>query len=208
MLDNSCSDFIEMLSSKAPVPGGGGASALVGAVGMALGSMVGSLTLGKKKYAEVEEDIKSLQKCTKHLTSRLKDLVKADAEVFGPLSDAYRMPSATEQEKQEKEKALQSSLEAASKVPLEIAECCLEALDLLDEYAQKGNTLAVSDAGVGALFCKAALQGAGLNVLINTGIMKDKALKSALENRLNEIETAGISKAEIIYSKVRRQIQK
>ena len=208
MLEKSTTEFIEQLSSKAPVPGGGGASALVGAVGIALGSMVGNLTLGKKKYAEVEEDIKSLQKKAADITECLKDLVKADAEAFGPLSDAYRMPSVTEEEKRQKDGAMQASLEAASRVPLEIAENCLEALELLEQYADKGSTLAVSDAGVGALFCKAALQGAGLNVLINTGIMKDKELKSRIENRLNKIETTGIAKAEIIYAKVRRKIEK
>ena len=208
MLDKSCTEFLDELSSKAPVPGGGGASALVGAVGMALGSMVGNLTLGKKKYAAVEEDIKRLQKKSEEISIRLKELVAEDARVFEPLSDAYRMPSNTEEEKQAKEAAMQNSLIAAAQVPLEIAEYALAALYLLEEYAEKGSTLAVSDAGVGALFCKAAIQGAGLNVLINTGMMKDPEIKTRIENKLNEIETAGIAKAEIIYAGVRRQIKK
>ncbi len=208
MLENSCIDFIDLLSSKAPVPGGGGASAFVGAVGLALGSMVGNLTVGKKKYSDVENDIKKLLERSEKISIRLKYLVEEDARVFGPLSDAYRMPSGTEEEAREKDEAMQTALIEASRIPLEIAEYCLAALTLLEEYAEKGSTLAVSDAGVGALFCKAALQGAGLNVLINTGIMKDKKLKADLENKLNELETAGTAKAEIIYSRVRRQIQK
>ena len=208
MLEKSCTEFLDELSSGAPVPGGGGASALVGTVGMALGSMVGNLTTGKKKYADVEEDIKKLLERSEKISKRLKELVTEDARVFGPLSDAYRMPSGTDEEKQKKENAMQAAIVEASRVPLEIAEYCLAALILLEEYAEKGSALAISDAGVGALFCKAALQGAGLNVLINTGIMKDKNLKLELENRLKELETAGIAKADAVYAQVRRRIQK
>ena len=208
MLDKTCINFLEELASKAPVPGGGGASALVGAIGTALGSMVGNLTVGKKRYMDVEEDIKKLLERSERISVRLKELVAEDARVFGPLSEAYRMPSGTEDEKQKKEKAMQAVLVEASMVPLEIAEYCLAALILLEEYAEKGSRLAVSDAGVGALFCKAALQGAGLNVLINTGMMKDKKLKKDLENKLDEIETAGIARAEAVYEQVRSQIQK
>ena len=146
-MENSCIDFIDLLSSKAPVPGGGGASAFVGAVGLALGSMVGNLTVGKKKYSDVENDIKKLLERSEKISIRLKYLVEEDARVFGPLSDAYRMPSGTEEEAREKDEAMQTALIEASRIPLEIAEYCLAALTLLEEYAEKGSTLAVSDAG-------------------------------------------------------------
>lgn len=198
MLEKSCNEFLQELSSKAPVPGGGGASAYVGAIGTALGSMVGNLTLGKKKYMDVEEDIKELLEKSDTVISNLKTLAERDAEVFYPLSQAYGLPQNTEEEKSAKDAALQQALTAATMVPLEIAEYCLKAIDLHEEFARKGTRIAISDVGVGAAFCKAALQGAKLNVLINTRIMKNKDLKEKIECRLKEIENEGISKADNI----------
>lgn len=206
MLDKSCNDFIEVLSSKAPVPGGGGASAYVGALGMALGSMVGNLTLGKKKYADVEEDIKELLVKSQEIIDSLKKLVARDAEVFYPLSQAYGLPKDTEEERIAKEAALQHALVDATMVPLEIAKYCLKAIELHEEYAKKGTRIAISDVGVGVVFCKAALQGAKLNVLINTKIMKDMDLKSKIENELREIEKKGIKMADKIYQDVEKQL--
>ncbi|ADL03751.1 cyclodeaminase/cyclohydrolase family protein [Lacrimispora saccharolytica] len=202
MLEKSCNIFIEELSSKSPVPGGGGASAYVGALGMALGCMVGNLTLGKKKYQEVEPDIIKLLEKSEKIIIELKELVSKDAEVFYPLSQAYGLPQNTEEEKAEKEAVLQHALIAATKVPLDIAKTCLEAIELIEEYAIKGTRIAVSDAGVGAIFCKAALQGAKLNVLINTKIMKDQELKNVVESELSETVRAGMEKADRIYQYV------
>jgi formiminotetrahydrofolate cyclodeaminase len=202
MLEKSCNVFIEELSSKAPVPGGGGASAYVGALGMSLGSMVGNLTLGKKKYQEVEPDIVRLLEKSEIVITKLKELVNKDAEVFYPLSQAYGMPQTTDEEKAEKEAVLQHALIAATQVPLDIAKTCLDAIELIEEYSVKGTRIAISDAGVGAIFCKAALQGAKLNVLINTKIMKDQELKYQVENQLAEIEQAGMEKADRIYQYV------
>jgi len=202
MLEQSCDKFIEMLSSKAPVPGGGGASAYVGALGMALGSMVGNLTQGKKKYEAVHEEILELLKKSETLIEQFKSLVKQDAEVFYPLSQAYGLPNDTEEEKKAKDEALQTALVAATEVPLEIARCCLRAIELHEEYADKGTRIAISDVGVGVIFCKAALQGAKLNVLINTKIMKDQERKNKIESQLNEIERIGLIKADKIYQTV------
>lgn len=207
MLNKSCNDFIEDLSSKSPVPGGGGASAYVGALGMSLGSMVGNLTLGKKKYADVEEDIKELLVKSEDIIDNLKKLVAKDAEVFYPLSQAYGLPKETEVEKIAKDAALQQALIAATMVPLEIAKYCLKAIELHEEYAKKGTRIAISDVGVGVAFCKAALQGAKLNVLINTKIMKNKELKNNIENELKDIEEKGISKADKIYRDVEQQLK-
>ncbi len=207
MLTKSCNEFIEELSSKSPVPGGGGASAYVGALGMSLGSMVGNLTLGKKKYADVEEDIKELLVKSEDVIDNLKKLVAKDAEVFYPLSQAYGLPKETEEEKSAKDAALQQALVAATMVPLEIAKYCLRAIELHEEYAQKGTRIAISDVGVGVAFCKAALEGAKLNVLINTKIMKDKELKNKIENELKDIEEKGILKADKIYKNVELQLK-
>jgi formiminotetrahydrofolate cyclodeaminase len=208
MLDKSCTQFLEELSSKAPVPGGGGACAYVGAIGMALGSMVGNLTKGKKKYQDVEEDIIELLKKSEEIIENLKGLVSKDAEVFYPLSQAYGLPTTTEEEKQKKDEVLQAALVEASKVPLEIAKTCLDAILLHEEYAKKGTRIAISDVGVGVIFCKSALQGAKLNVLINTKIMKDEALKNKIEAELFEIEKIGLAKADQIYQEVERMFVK
>lgn len=190
------------LSSKSPVPGGGGASAYVGALGMSLGSMVGNLTMGKKKYVDVQEDIEELLEKSQEIIDDLKALVKRDADVFFPLSQAYGLPQNTEEEKKIKEIELQKVLYDATLVPLDIARQCLKAIDLHEEYANKGTRIAISDVGVGVIFCKAALQGAKLNVLINTKIMKDKELKASIEKEIMEIEIAGSSKADKIFSYV------
>lgn len=207
MLEKSCDRFIEELSSKAPVPGGGGASAYVGALGMALGSMVGNLTVGKKKYQAVESDIRTLLEKSQTLIDELKGLVKEDALVFYPLSEAYKLPQNTEEEKNAKEIQLQNTVVAATKVPLNIAKTCVAAIDLLEEYAKKGTSMAISDVGVGVAFCRAALQGAKLNVLINTKIMKDQELKRSFENQLSEIEQVGLEKADRIYQYVEDQLR-
>ena len=206
MMANSCIEFINELASKAPVPGGGGASALVGSIGAALGSMVGNLTTGKKKYADVEEDIQALLQQSDALTKRLNALVQADADVFEPLSKAYGMPSDTEMEKQEKERVLQEALVQATQVPLQIAECSLEGIKILDQYAKKGSRLVVSDAGVGAIFCKAALQGAKLNVLINLKLMKNETLKREFSDKMSAIEAEGLKLADQVYGYVEEQL--
>lgn len=169
-----CNEFVEVLGSKAPVPGGGGASALVGAVGMALGNMVGSLTVGKKKYADVEAEMYELKAKSDQLQKDLLRLIERDAEVFEPLSKAYGMPRDTEEEKAEKARVMEIVLKDACSVPMEIMEKCCEAIDLLVDFGAKGSALAISDAGVGAACCKAALKGASLNVYINTKSMANK----------------------------------
>lgn len=208
MLEKSCNQFIQELSAKVPVPGGGGASAYVGAIGMALGSMVGNYTVGKKKYKDVEEDIIELLKKSEAVIENLKSLVAKDAEVFYPLSKAYGLPSETEEEKAAKEEVLQAALVDATMVPLEIAKNCLAAIDLHEEYAEKGSRICISDVGVGVICCKAALQGAKLNVLINTKIMKDQELKSKVEREMLEIESVGLAKADKIYAEVEAMLTK
>ncbi|HIZ45160.1 MAG TPA: cyclodeaminase/cyclohydrolase family protein [Firmicutes bacterium] len=178
-----CNEFVEVLASKAPVPGGGGASALVGAVGTALGNMVGSLTVGKKKYADVEEEMWELKSKADILQSELLALIERDAEVFEPLAKAYGMPRETEEEKAEKARVMEIVLKDACSVPMEIMEKCCQALDLIVEFAAKGSALAISDAGVGAAFCKAALQGASLNVYINTKSMKNREYAEELNQK-------------------------
>lgn len=198
----SLADFVSQLASARPVPGGGGASALVGSVGTALGHMVGSLTLGKKKYADVQEDIAALNERARLVQEKLMALIDRDAEVFEPLSRAYGLPSATEAEREAKERIMEEALISASAVPIEIMKACCEGIELLDEYAAKGTAIAISDVGVGAVFLRSALLGASLNVFINTKGMKDRAAADRLNKEADRmIEKYGTS-AEHTYSAV------
>ena len=202
-----CNEFVEVLASKAPVPGGGGASALVGAIGTALGNMVGSLTVGKKKYADVEEEMYELKGKADALQKELLHLIERDAEVFEPLSKAYGMPRNTEEEKAEKARVMESVLKDACSVPMEIMERCCEAIDLIEVFAEKGSTLAISDAGVGATFCKAALEGASLNVFINTKSMKNREYADELNKKADEMLSVYTKKAEEIYQSVAARLR-
>ena len=202
-----CNEFVEVLASKAPVPGGGGASALVGAIGTALGNMVGSLTVGKKKYADVEEEMYELKGKADALQKELLHLIERDAEVFEPLSKAYGMPRNTEEEKAEKARVMEIVLKDACSVPMEIMERCCEAIDLIEVFAEKGSTLAISDAGVGATFCKAALEGASLNVFINTKSMKNREYADELNKKADEMLSVYTKKAEEIYQSVAARLR-
>ena len=202
-----CNEFVEVLASKAPVPGGGGASALVGAIGTALGNMVGSLTVGKKKYADVEEEMYELKGKTDALQKELLHLIERDAEVFEPLSKAYGMPRNPEEEKAEGARVMEIVLKDACSVPMEIMERCCEAIDLIEVFAEKGSTLAISDAGVGATFCKAALEGASLNVFINTKSMKNREYADELNKKADEMLSVYTKKAEEIYQSVAARLR-
>ena len=196
-----CNEFVEVLASKAPVPGGGGASALVGAVGTALGNMVGSLTVGKKKYADVEEEMWELKGKADALQKELLTLIERDAEVFEPLSKAYGMPRATEEEKAEKGARLQTALKEACVVPEQIMECCLETLSLIEVYEEKGSVMAVSDAAAAALLCASALTAAALNLRINAKSMADREQAGALLTRMEQRIEAGEAQARRIYER-------
>lgn len=202
-----CNEFVEVLASKAPVPGGGGASALVGAVGTALGNMVGSLTVGKKKYADVEADIIALKEKATALQADFLRLVDADAEAFEPLSKAYGMPKETEEQKAEKARVMAIVLKDACAVPMEIMEKCCEAIDVIEEFAAKGSALAISDAGVGVVFCKAALLGASLNVYINTKSMADKEYAASLNEKADKMIADYSKKADEIFAAVNARLR-
>ncbi|MCR5129170.1 MAG: cyclodeaminase/cyclohydrolase family protein [Lachnospiraceae bacterium] len=198
----SCEEFTEILSTKAPVPGGGGASALVGALGCALGNMVGSLTVGKKKYAEVEADILALKEKADVLQKELLTLVEEDAKAFEPLSRAYGLPKETEEEKAERARVMAIVLKDACAVPLQIMHKCCEAIELIEEFAQKGSVIALSDAGVGAAFCRSALYGASLNVFINTASMEDRTLAEQYNKEAQEMMDTYGKRADDVFTQV------
>jgi formiminotetrahydrofolate cyclodeaminase len=165
--DLTVSAFLEELSSKKPTPGGGGAAALGGAQGVALGEMVINLTLGKKKYADVEDEMQILLVKLVGIRAEFLRLADEDARVFAPLAAAYGLPSGTEEEIKHKEEVLETHLLAASLVPKAVMEQAVEAIKIMDILAHKGSRLAVSDVGVGVSFLRSALMGAKMNVSIN-----------------------------------------
>lgn len=188
MTMESCRKFVEVLASDAPAPGGGGAAALVGAIGTALGNMVGSLTVGKKKYADVEAEIIALQGKCSALQKELLDQVEADEKGFVPLAKAYGIPK----DDPARAETLEKATVTACQVPVRIMELCCEAMEVIAVFAAKGSRLAVSDAGCAAVCVKAALQAASLNVFINTKTLKDRALAEEMNARcLGMLETYG-----------------
>ena len=183
MTDMTMDNFLAVLSSSEPVPGGGGACGYVAAVGMSLGNMVLALTTGKKKYAEYQEEIEELIVKATDLTKRLAECMDKDAESFKPLAAAYGLPKDTEEQIKEREAIMAKALVTASEAPLSMMELILEAMKLIDRISVIGSRIAISDAGVGAAFCKAALQGASLNVYINTKSMADREYAEELNRK-------------------------
>ena len=198
MIEKTVTAFTEELASPAPVPGGGGASALAGAIGISLGDMVGELTTGKKKYADVEEDIQALMKRAQALRVKLLGFVDGDAEAFAPLAKAYGIPK----DDPTRDAVMESALQVACSVPMDILRTCADAIDIIGEFAAKGSRLAVSDAGCGAILCKAAMQAASLNIYINTKSMKDRALVQALEAEADALLSGYTQKADDIFNSV------
>ena len=202
LMKQSCECFIEILASKEPVPGGGAAAAYVGAIGMALGNMVGSLTIGKKKYENVQEDIASLKIKAGALQNDLLILVNRDAELFEPLSKAYGMPKETEEQKEIKARVMESALALACSVPIEIMQKCCEAIDLQQEFSNKGTAIAISDVGCGIACCKAALMAASLNVFINTKSMRDRCYADKINAQAEQMLESYTKKADEIYLQI------
>ena len=164
--------------------------------------MVANLTVGKKKYAEVEEEIKALNERINKLNSDFLSLIDKDAEGFKGLAAAYGMKTETEEQKAEKARVLEEESVKACAVPMEIMECCCRAIDIIEVFAAKGSRLAVSDAGAGALFCKTALEGASLNIFINTKSLKDRQKAAELNARAEAMIAEYGAKAQSIYDSV------
>ncbi len=198
MLDQNACEFIEMLSSKAPVPGGGGAASAVGALAGALGMMVANLTVGKKTYKDVEEEVVEVRDKLQALRDRLVDYVDKDAEAFEPLAKAYSLPKETEEEKAYKAKVMEEALYTASIVPLESMDLMYQGMELLKVLGEKGSKMAISDVGVGILFARAAVESASLNVFINTKSMKNRDQAEALNEKAENL----IQKARDLESQV------
>lgn len=207
LTEKSCTDFVTALASNSPTPGGGGAAALVGAVGVALGNMVGSLTVGKKKYAEVEEEILTLKAKSDKLQEKLLNMAEKDAEAFTPLARAYGLPTETDEQRTKKAAIMAQALREAARAPLQIMELCIEALDVIDRFARIGSKLAVSDAGCAAVCIQAALKAACLNVLINTKSMTDREYAKKLNAHVGFMLYKGSSQADNIFDLIWNELK-
>ena len=207
LLEQKTTDFLEQLSSSAPIPGGGGASAAVGAFASALGLMVTNLTVGKKKYADVEEEILEIREKLEQKKQDLVRMVDEDAEAFEPLAKAYRMPKETEEEQAEKEKGMEAALKNAAEAPLCIMKTIVDTMEMIRVLGEKGSRLAVSDAGVAILFAQAALEGASLNIFINTKMMKDQEEAERLNYLADQLIATGKELKETTYDAVLKGIR-
>ena len=196
----SCRFFVEMLASATPTPGGGGAAALVGAVGAALGHMAANLTVGKKKYADVQARILELNTSFMCLEKQLLDQVEADEKSVLPLAAAYKLPK----DAPGYDRFMDEATMDACTVPLRIMELCAQALDCIAVVAEKGSRLAVSDAGSGAVCCKAAMQAASLTVFINTKSLKNRSTAAELDAKVWQMLDHYGALADRIYLEVCR----
>ena len=202
MAEQNMQEFIKVLSSKAAVPGGGGACAYVAAAGMALGAMVANLTTGKKKYAQYQEEIEELLSKTEQLSKELMTYMDKDAESFEPLSKAYGLPKDTKEQQEYKDVVMEKALKEASLTPVALMEKILDALKILERLSVVGSRLAIRDVGAGVQLCKAALNGASLNVFINTKLMKDTETAEELNTRTDALLIEGNELADRIYEEV------
>ena len=195
-------EFVDLLGSDAPAPGGGSAAALEGALGAALTAMVCGLTVGKKKYAEFQELAEEAQKKATDLKARFVDVMDRDTEAFNVVSAAFGMPKETDEEKAARSAAIQKGLEGCTKTPFEMMELAVETLELTASILGKSNDSAASDLGVSALSLRAAVQGAWLNVLINIGSLKNKELAADYQAKGEALLAKALPLADQIYDTV------
>lgn len=199
----SCREFADALAAKRSVPGGGGAAALAGALGTALCSMVGNFTVGKKKYAAVEDDVKRMMAEAEEIRRCLVGLIDADAAAFEPLSRAYSIPKTDPTRAQ----VLEVATKTACSAPAEMVRQCARAVELLEEMGEKGSRMLLSDVGCGAALCSAALKSASLNVYVNTKALADRAYAERLEAEVDGLLAAYVPRADALAARVEGRIR-
>ena len=190
--------FLDELSSSVPVPGGGGASALIGAIGCALCSMVANLTTGKKKYVQYQERIDELLPFLENMRGALMEDIKLDADAFYPLSQAYSIPK----DAPDRDKIMEEALLTASNAPMKIIEDVSKLVPVLEELEVIGSRLAISDVAVAAAACSAALKGAVMNIYINTKSMKNREVAEAMNQKAKELVGDGTARCDAVYKKI------
>lgn len=189
----SCEEFLEKLASKEPVPGGGGAAALGGAISAALASMVANLTLGKEKFLAVESEMLRLVAASEYLRQELLQLAQEDASVFEAFMNCYKMPKATDAEKALRQAKIQEAAKMAAEIPLKIGEKSLAVLLLAAEAVELGNPAVITDAAVAALMARAAVRSAVYNVKINLNLINDRDYCSVVAGRITALEQEALA---------------
>ena len=206
LVNLSCGGFSEQLSSKAPVPGGGGAAALIGSLAAALGAMATNLTIGKKKFLPFEEDHRRIIAEADVLRLRLLALMDEDAAAFEPLSQVYSLDKNTTGYS---EKLTSATLDAC-RAPFEMMECCCKLIELLEELREKCSVLLLSDVGCAALAARCALESASLNVFVNTRMIPENEEAAAMSKKADSMLQEYIPRAQAVADSVmnylRRQI--
>ena len=177
--EKTCVEFVNLLASKSAVPGGGGAAALVGAIGMALGSMVCNLTIAKKKYAEYEDSVKEILVKAGEIEEKLLSMIDEDANNFLPLSKAYGLPTSTEEEKKIKEETMENALKVACEAPINIVRMCFDAIKLHEDLVDKGSRL-----------------------------IKDMEYVEKVRNEVNHLVEEGVKICDEVYAKVEKALGK
>ncbi len=203
MSERTLQQFSDELASASSTPGGGGASALAGALAASLGSMVGSLTLGKKKYAGVQEEIKQLMEQSESLRLLLLEDIKEDAIAFEPLSKAYGLPKDTP----DRDAILEECLRQAADAPYQIMVHVAQVITLLERYGETGSKLVISDAATGAALAYGALLGASINVRVNTRLMKDKEYATQLNQKVEQLTDCYGPKALAVFNKINERMK-
>ena len=199
--------FISEVAAGTPTPGGGGASAYCGALGSALLSMVGNLTTGKKKYAEVESEVVAHLKQLEEVRQELLELVEKDALAFAPLADAFKFPRDTDEEKAYRHGVIQEALIDAISVPFAIMNACDRVIDLSDFLAHYGNRSAISDVATGVSFAQGALKGAALNVYVNAAMLDDRDMAARYTDEADRLIAESGRRADEIYNYVLEEIR-
>ncbi len=187
LVEMTIKEFLSALKSDAAAPGGGSAAALAGAVGAALALMVGNLTLGNSKYPEAQDEVAALQPQLEACLAKLERYIDEDTEAFNRVMDAYRLPKATEEEKQARSQAIQEALQQAAVLPMTVAETSQEVLVMARRMLAIGNSNAASDAAVAGRMAHTAMWAAIYNVRINLGSIKDQAFVAAMKKRIDDV---------------------
>lgn len=192
MKNMTIQEFAMQTASNEPVPGGGSISALAGSLAAALTEMVAGLTIGKKKYADVEEEMKAAVEPMKAVCAQLLDDIKRDSESFDQYMQALTLPKETEEEKEARTEAMQNGLKAAVEVPLSVAKAACGILPYAETMVVKGNRTAVTDALVATMMARTAVLGAGFNVKINLESIKDQEYVDRIGKEVAELEKQAI----------------
>lgn len=194
----SVEEFAAVTASDAPAPGGGSVSALAGSLGAALAEMVANLTVGKAKYAEVEDEMKELSAKGAEIRKDLIAGIQKDTESFTLYMNALGMPKDTDEQKAARREAMQNGLKEAAKVPLEVAETAAKIFPIAEAVVKHGNTNAVTDGLVASMMARTAVIGALFNVKINLGSIRDEAFVSEMAAKVEALEKLAITSEQAI----------